>query len=114
MREITGVNYGNYVNTNASRYDPNHFLTVHTDTSGNDPQGRIAAHVISLTKDWDKNWGGRFIFCDEQGKTQEQRVPSFNTLSLFRVPRNHRVSKIKEYAKGYRYSLFGWYKKNPG
>jgi SM-20-related protein len=95
------------VEMNASRYMPGHFLSAHADDS---PPGehRLAAHVIGLTKDWSDEWGGRLTFCDVNGTRISDRVPSFNTLALFSIPRMHYVSVVSEAATKPRYSLFGW------
>lgn len=59
MGDITGDYNGREVSTWASRYDPNHHLSIHMDE--NPTQGRIAAHVFGLTKNWKKEWGGSFL-----------------------------------------------------
>jgi SM-20-related protein len=105
MGEITGDCEGREVSLWASRYDPNHHLSVHADE--NLTQGRIAAHVLGLTKNWKKEWGGQFAFCDARGKPVSYHPPKFNQLTLFKVPRLHLVTRIKPYAKESRYSLFG-------
>jgi len=108
LGEITGDKSGQEVSAWASRYDPNHHLSVHMDASP--AQYRIAAHVLGLTKDWKKEWGGEFAFCDANGNPKSFSTPKFNQLTLFGVPRLHLVNKVKPYAQGSRYSLFGWYK----
>jgi len=108
MGEITGDYSGQEVSTWASRYDSNHHLSIHMDE--NPTQHRIAAHVLGLTKNWKREWGGQFAFCDARGKPVSYHPPKFNQLTLFKVPRLHLVNKIKPYAKESRFSLFGWYK----
>lgn len=108
LGDITGDHSGKEVSAWASRYGPNHHLSLHDDR--NWVQGRIAAHVLGLTKNWKKEWGGQFTFCDVKGKPTAYRSPKFNQLTLFKVPRFHLVTKVKPYAKESRYSIFGWYK----
>jgi SM-20-related protein len=108
MAKITGDDSGKEVSTWASRYDRNHHLSIHMDESPG--QGRIAAHVLGLSKDWKKEWGGNFAFCNKQGKPVKLVPPAFNQLVLFKVPRLHLVTQVKPYAMESRYSLFGWYK----
>lgn len=108
MADITGDDSGREVSCWASRYDANHHLSIHMDE--NPTQHRIAAHVLGLTKNWKKEWGGQFSFCDSKGKPVSHSIPKFNQLALFKVPRLHLVNQIKPYAQESRYSLFGWYK----
>ncbi|MBT5719352.1 MAG: hypothetical protein HN872_00960 [Gammaproteobacteria bacterium] len=108
MGDITGDYSGQEVSNWASRYDPNHHLSIHMDE--NPTQGRIAAHVLGLTKNWKKEWGGQFSFCNAKGKPVSYHLPKFNQLTLFKVPRLHLVNQVKPYAQESRYSLFGWYK----
>lgn len=108
MGEITGDTAGKEVSTWASRYDRHHHLSVHMDESPG--QGRIAAHVLGLSKEWEKEWEGCFAFCNSKGKPVQKIPPKFNTLIMFKVPRLHLVTQVKPYAKDSRYSLFGWYK----
>lgn len=108
LGDITGDHSGQELSAWASRYDPNQFLSLHDDR--NLTQGRIAAHVLGLTKNWKKEWGGEFAFCDARGKPTTYHSPKFNQLTLFKVPRFHMVNQVKPYAQESRYSIFGWYK----
>ncbi len=108
MGEITGDNSGREVSAWASRYDRHHHLSIHMDESPG--QGRIAAHVLGLSKNWKKEWEGNFAFCNSKGKPVHKVPPQFNTLIMFKVPRLHLVTQVKPYAGDSRYSLFGWYK----
>ncbi len=108
MTDITGDSSGLEISAWASRYSRHHHLSVHMDE--HPAQNRIAAHVLGLTKNWKKEWGGNFAFCDASGKAASIKVPQFNSLVLFKVPRLHLVTQVKPYAQGHRYSLFGWYK----
>lgn len=108
MAEVTGDDSGREVSCWASRYDRHHHLSVHMDESPG--QGRVAAHVLGLSKGWKKEWEGNFAFCNKQGKPVHKVPPQFNTLIMFKVPRLHLVTPVKPYAGDSRYSLFGWYK----
>jgi len=108
MAQITGDDSGREVSTWASRYDRHHHLSIHMDESPG--QGRIAAHVLGMSKGWRKEWGGNFAFCNKQGKPVQIVPPKFNQLVMFKVPRLHLVTPVKPYAGASRYSLFGWYK----
>ncbi len=108
MADITGNHEGREVSAWASRYDRHHHLSIHMDEDFG--QGRIAAHVLALSRGWQKEWGGNFAFCNSKGKPVDVVPPAFNQLVLFKVPRLHLVSQVKPYAQGARYSLFGWYK----
>jgi len=108
MAEITGDDSGREVSAWASRYDRHHHLSIHMDE--NPGQGRIAAHVLGLSKGWKREWEGNFAFCNSKGKPVHKVPPEFNQLVMFKVPRLHLVTKVKPYAQASRYSLFGWYK----
>lgn len=108
MAKITGDSSGREVSSWASRYDRHHHLSIHMDEDSG--QGRIAAHVLGLSKDWKKEWEGNFAFCNSKGKPVHKVPPKFNQLVMFKVPRLHLVTQVKPYAQASRYSLFGWYK----
>ncbi|MEZ5443764.1 MAG: 2OG-Fe(II) oxygenase family protein [Lysobacterales bacterium] len=90
----------------ASIYGPGHFLTDHDDSHGS--RQRVAAYVLQLTRQWDRNWGGHLAFFDEQGNITDAFLPSFNTLNVFRVPQPHAVQLVAPFAQGYRRSITGW------
>jgi Rps23 Pro-64 3,4-dihydroxylase Tpa1-like proline 4-hydroxylase len=85
LGDITGDYSGWQVSSWASRYDTNHHLSIHMDE--NPTQGRIAAHMLGLTKNWKKQWSGQFSFCDGRCKLISYHPPKFNQLTLFKVPR---------------------------
>lgn len=106
-RGFQGLNRAASLELKASRYMPGQFLSAHADAS---PPGqvRLAAHVIGLTKNWRETWGGRFTMCKDDGTPIFDRVPSFNTLALFRVPAMHYVTRVEKEATEPRFSLLGW------
>ncbi|NVJ51768.1 MAG: 2OG-Fe(II) oxygenase [Gammaproteobacteria bacterium] len=91
-----------------TRYMPGHFLKKHCDTGVNDKAERKCAYVLSLTKNWEADWGGLFHMLDDQGRVNNTIMPSFNTLNIFRVPQDHLVSQVANYAPTARFSITGW------
>lgn len=108
IRGITGSVEIMKANAQATRYRSGDFLTWHTD--GPNP-ARKAAYVINLARDWQEEWGGLLQFSDRRDSAQavdESYVPLFNSLSLFRVPAWHQVSRVSEAAPHARYAVTGW------
>ena len=87
-------------------YAPGHFLTEHDDR--HEKHDRVAAYVISMTKNWDKNWGGHLAFFDDGGNIKEALIPSFNTLNIFLIPQMHSVQLLSPFAGENRTSYLGW------
>ena len=83
MRILTGEPAVRKADTYASIYSPGHFLTAHDDR--HDKDDRVAAFVFSMTKAWDKNWGGHLAFFDDDGNIEQAFMPTFNTLNIFLV-----------------------------
>lgn len=94
----------------ATLYAPGHFLNAHNDTG--DHAERRAAYVMGFTKGWHVNWGGQLLFLDGKD-TQCGFSPSFNTLTLFKVPREHVVTQVTNFAGAGRYSITGWLRDDP-
>jgi SM-20-related protein len=94
----------------ATLYAPGHFLNVHNDTG--DHKERRAAYVMGFTKNWRVDWGGQLLFLDGDN-TECGFSPSFNTLTLFKVPRNHIVTQVTNFAGAGRYSITGWLRDDP-
>lgn len=106
MRALTGEPAVQYADALASLYSRGHFLTDHDDTHSD--RDRVAAYVISMTKNWNRNWGGHLAFFDEHGNIEEALLPTFNTLNIFRVPQSHAVLAVTPFARGGRTSFTGW------
>lgn len=106
MRTLTDEPGIHTADAMASIYGPGHFLTEHDDRHGS--RDRVAAYVLQLTRDWNRNWGGHLAFFDEQGNISDAFLPSFNTLNVFRVPQSHAVQLVAPFAQGYRRSITGW------
>lgn len=109
MRTLTGDTTIRYVDSFASQYVPGHFLTTHDDTHAKDD--RVAAYVISMTKNWKADWGGNLVFFDEDGNIDGGFTPAFNTLNIFLVPRPHAVTAVAPFAGDRRTSFLGWLKR---
>lgn len=94
----------------ATLYAPGHFLNVHNDTGDN--AERRAAYVMGFTKNWKVDWGGQLLFLDGDN-TKFGLSPSFNSLSMFRVPCDHIVTQVTNFAGAGRYSITGWLRDDP-
>ena len=86
-------------------------MTAHDDSAPGD--FKVAAHILNLTKDWQRTYGGLLIFCNNWGQPSDVRVPSFNTLALFKVPQMHYVSEVAADAGSSRLALYGWVVREP-
>ena len=106
LRAMTGDDRVAYVDAQATRYRPGHFLTVHDDyQAGKD---RLYAYVINLTPAWRADWGGLLMFMAEDGHVAEAFTPRWNALNILKVPQPHAVSVVAPFARGARYSITGW------
>ena len=106
MRKLTGEPAVRKADSYASMYMPGHFLTDHDDR--HDKHNRVAAFVFSMTKIWEKDWGGHLAFFDDAGNIKEALIPSFNTLNMFLIPQSHSVQLVAPFAGGNRTSYLGW------
>lgn len=106
MRILTGDVEITKADSYASCYMPGHFLTSHDDKHAT--HNRSAAYVFSMTKDWNKDWGGYLAFYDDKGNIKEAMMPSFNTLNLFLTPQMHSVQFVSPFAGVKRISFMGW------
>jgi Rps23 Pro-64 3,4-dihydroxylase Tpa1-like proline 4-hydroxylase len=87
-------------------FTPACFLKIHEDKA---PKAhRFAAYVFSFTQGWVPDWGGHLHILDQQGRNIDVFEPSFNTLTLFKVPTVHFVSQVSNYALGARLTATGW------
>ncbi len=106
MRSLTGRDDIAKSDSYASWYGPGHFLTQHDDRHAT--HDRVAAYVISMTRDWNENWGGYLAFYDESGNIETAFKPSFNTLNIFSIPKAHAVQLVAPFAGHPRTSYLGW------
>jgi SM-20-related protein len=109
IRTITGIREIAFADAQATRYGPNHFLTVHDDIL--DAKKRLAAYVLNMTPRWRPDWGGLLLFVDPtDGHVSEGYTPAFNALNILRVPQLHLVSQVTPFAQAHRYSVTGWFR----
>lgn len=106
VKTITNEPTVNKIDGQATLYASGHFLNLHDDM-GTEAERRVA-YVMGFTKDWTPNWGGQLLMLDENDDTQFGFSPTFNSLTLFKVPRKHIVTQIASFARGGRYSITGW------
>lgn len=106
VRKVTGDDRPNFVDAQATRFRPGHYLTQHDDRK---PEaGRLYAYVLNLTPRWRVDWGGLLTFIDDDGHVAEAYTPAWNALNLFRVPCAHAVSSVVPFAGAARLSITGW------
>lgn len=105
-RDISGDPDLAYVDAQATRYLPGHYLNEHDDEKPG--AGRRLAYVLNLSPAWRPSWGGLLNFLDADGHVAEAYTPAFNALNLFRVPQPHMVSQVAAFAGAPRLSITGW------
>ncbi|HEV7226981.1 2OG-Fe(II) oxygenase [Brevundimonas sp.] len=110
-RALTGDDRIAYVDAQATRYLPGHFLNGHDDR--HEDAGRLYAYVLNLTPRWRPEWGGLLAFTDEAGDVTQTFVPAFGTLNVFRVPQPHLVTQVADFAPEPRLSVTGWWRTTP-
>jgi SM-20-related protein len=106
VRTISGDPDLAYVDAQATRYRPGHYLNEHDDEKAG--AGRRLAYVLNLTPVWRPSWGGLLAFLDSDGHVAEAYTPAFNALNLFRTPQPHMVSQVAAFAGAPRLSVTGW------
>jgi SM-20-related protein len=107
-RRLAGDDRIAYVDAQATRYLPGHFLNGHNDE--HEINGRLYAYVLNLTPVWRPEWGGLLMFTDARDEVVEAFTPRFGTLNLFRVPQDHFVSMVSVFAPAPRHSITGWWR----
>jgi Rps23 Pro-64 3,4-dihydroxylase Tpa1-like proline 4-hydroxylase len=93
LRKLTGDERCAYVDAQATRYRPGHFLTQHDDHA--EGKDRLFAYVLNLTPQWIADWGAAY-------------TPRWNALNILKVPQPHAVSVVAPFARGARHSITGW------
>ena len=106
FRTLTGDEQIRKIELQATLFAPGHFLMQHNDSASTADDRRFAI-VINLTKEWEPHWGGMLEFVDGR-EVAKTHVPTFNSCSLFKVPRDHQVSYVAPFATKPRYALTGW------
>lgn len=108
IRRLTGLDRIRWADGQATWYRPGHFLKGHTDE---DPStGRVAAYVMNLSPEWERDWGGFLQFFDSSDNIEEAFKPSFNTLNIFTIPQLHSVSMVSTYVQAERLAVTGWFR----
>lgn len=107
IRQVSGDQVFNRVDCHAARYLPGHFLKEHVDASPF--ENRHMAYVFNFTHNWDADAGGLTHFLDDDHQVINTFIPSFNSLTLFKVPVPHSVSAVTAFAPNPRYSITGWF-----
>ena len=105
-RVVTDDDSISFADAQATRFDPGHFLTGHDDAVAG--KNRRVAYVISLSPVWRADWGGCLQFMNSLGNIEEGYSPTYNALSMFRVPSVPSGSMVVPYAGASRYSITGW------
>ena len=104
VRALTGDPRPSFVDGQATRFRPGHYLNNHDDRM----DSRLYAYVLNLTPRWRTDWGGVLNFIDEDDHVAEGYRPSWNALNLFRVPQSHAVGYVAPFAQAPRLSITGW------
>ncbi len=112
MRRLTGEPRIAMADAQLTRFRPGHFLTRHDDHA--EGKNRFYAYVLSLTPEWDADWGGLLAFHRSDGNVAEAFTPRFNTLNLLRTPQPHAVTQVALYAGADRISVTGWLRGSDG
>lgn len=105
-RTLTGYDDISFVDAQATRFDPGHFLSCHDDAA--EGKNRRAAYIFNLTREWSPDWGGYLQLLDDDGHVRRGLRPSFNVLNLIAVPQPHNVSLVSPFAAASRLSVTGW------
>jgi SM-20-related protein len=108
IRSLTGIDQIRWADAQATWYRPGHFLTAHTDEDSS--RGRVAAYVMNLSREWERDWGGLLQFFDASDNVEQAFKPSFNTLNIFTVPQFHSVSMVSTYVTERRLAVTGWFR----
>jgi hypothetical protein len=106
LRSWTGAEDVTFADCQATRYQAGDFLTRHDDDV--EGKSRRFAYVLSLSENWDADWGGLLLIQNKAGEVERALAPEFNALTLCAVGQPHSVSMIAPFAARPRLSLTGW------
>jgi Rps23 Pro-64 3,4-dihydroxylase Tpa1-like proline 4-hydroxylase len=114
ISEIGGRKCDDFSGACARYYGGNH-LTSHNDyymkrLADNSVTTRTVTFNYYLTKDWQSEWGGNFIW----EKPYDRIRPEFNTLVMFFVSNDsfHHVEQVSSQATCPRLAITGWFTTN--
>ena len=105
-RKVTGFDDISFVDAQATRFRPCHFLATHDDVQHG--KNRRAAYIFNFTPKWLPDWGGYLQLLDNDGHVRRGLRPTFNTLNLIAVPQAHNVSFVSPFAAASRLAITGW------
>lgn len=107
-RAVTGFDDIGFIDAQATRYMPGHFLTTHDDAQHG--KNRRAAYIFNFTRAWSPDWGGYLQLLDGSGDVRRGLRPTFNALNILSVPQKHNVGIVAPFAAGMRLSISGWFR----
>lgn len=107
-RSATGFDDISFIDAQATRYSPGHFLTTHDDI--HEEKNRRAAYIFNFTPYWRADWGGYLQLLDDHGNIRRGLTPTFNALNIIKIPQRHNVSFVTPFAGGFRFSVSGWFR----
>lgn len=90
----------------AACYIPGNFLKLHDDNSAGDFDRRYAL-VFNFSRKWVSDWGG-LLQLVTNNEVVETVVPSFNSVSILRLPQPHQVSYVAPFATEQRLTITTW------
>ena len=112
--QVSGRRCDEFTGACARYYGGNH-LTSHNDYyMKRQDDGSVATRSLTfnyyLTKDWDAEWGGNFVW----EKPYTKVTPTFNTLVLFAVGHDtmHHVEQVNDGVSSPRLAFTGWFMTN--
>ena len=105
-RSVTGFGDIGFVDAQATRFSPGHFLSAHDDSA--EGKNRCAAYVFNFTEEWVPDWGGYLQLLDDDGHVRCGLRPRFNVLNIIAVPQLHNVGFVAPFAGAVRLSVTGW------
>lgn len=109
IREVTGLPQITWCDAQATHFGPGQFLSFHQDI--NEAQDWLVAYVLNLCPGiWRPDWGGYLNFFDKEGDIVAGYRPRFNALNIFRVPQDHHVSYVPNFATPNRLAITGWFR----
>ena len=89
-------------------YKSGHFLKRHSDDGYKAERTRKVAYVLSMSENWQADWGGLLHLQNNHNQIEKTFVPTYNTIIFFRVPTPHFVSQVTNFCPDTRFSLTGW------
>ncbi|MFK7957847.1 MAG: 2OG-Fe(II) oxygenase family protein [Lysobacterales bacterium] len=108
LQQVTGDSSVTRLDAQATCYRPGHFLRFHDDLE--ETERRRFAFVLNLSQHWQADWGGLLQLMQGRSQVLATLTPTFNSLTLFEVPREHCVSMVTPFAGEPRLAITGWLK----